>query len=110
EEEKYTMFSTPYVIFTNYDTGREYRAEDTSVSPYLLTALMCDYIGAPEHTRINFLLDLYEACPVISPYYGLYTPGADKKDINEWIRHHELLTYDDLMGEKYLVRNDLPTE
>ena len=108
EEEKYTMFSTPYVIFTNYDTGREYRAEDTSVSPYLLTALMCDYIGAPEHTRINFLLDLYEACPVISPYYGLYTPGADKKDINEWIRHHELLTYDDLMGEKYLVKDQLP--
>ena len=110
EEEKYTMFSTPYVIFTNYDTGREYRAEDTSVSPYLLTALMCDYIGAPEHTRINFLLDLYEACPVISPYYGLYTPGTDKKEVNEWIRHHELLTYDDLMGEKYLVRNDLPTK
>ncbi|MDO4531489.1 MAG: LTA synthase family protein, partial [Bacillota bacterium] len=28
KEEKYTMFSTPYVIFTNYDTGREYPAEE----------------------------------------------------------------------------------
>ena len=108
EEEKYTMFSTPYVIFTNYDTGREYRAEGTPVSPYLLPALMCDYIGAPEHSRTNFLLDLYETCPVISPYYDLYSNRENKAAVNEFIRHHELLTYDDLMGEKYLVRNDLP--
>lgn len=110
EEEKYTMFSTPYVIFSNYDTGREFRAEGEKVSPYLLTALMCDYIGAPEHTRINFLLDLYETCPVISPYYGLYSNQEDKTAVNEFIRHHELLTYDDLMGEKYLVKRDLPAK
>ena len=110
EEEKYTMFSTPYVIFSNYDTGREYRAEGTPVSPYLLPALMCDYISAPEHSRTNFLLDLYETCPVISPYYDLYSNREDKTAVNEFIRHHELLTYDDLMGEKYLVRNDLPKE
>ena len=108
EEEKYTMFSTPYVIFTNYDTGRAYRAEETPVSPYLLPALLCDYIGAPEHTRTNFLLDLFETCPVISPYYDLYSNQEDKTAVNELIRHHELLTYDDLMGEKYLVRKDLP--
>ena len=110
EEEKYTMFSTPYVIFSNYDTGRAYRAEGASVSPYLLSALMCDYIGAPEHSRTNFLLDLYETCPVISPYYDLYSHTADKKTINEYIRLHELLTYDDLMGKKYLVRDQLPAE
>ncbi|WP_458408356.1 LTA synthase family protein [Anaerotignum sp.] len=110
EEEKYTMFSTPYVIFSNYDTGREYRAEGVPVSPYLLPALMCDYIGAPEHTRTNFLLDLYETCPVISPYYDLYSNRENKTAVNEFIRHHELLTYDDLMGEKYLVKKDLPTK
>lgn len=108
EEEKYTMFSTPYVMFTNYDTGRAYRAEEVPVSPYLLPALMCDYIGAPEHTRTNFLLDLYETCPVISPYYNLYSNKENKTTVNEFIRHHELLTYDDLMGEKYLVKQDLP--
>lgn len=110
EEEKYTMFSTPYVIFTNYDTGREYRAEEVPVSPYLLPALMCDYIGAPEHTRTNFLLDLYETCPVISPYYDLYSNREDKTAVNEFIRHHELLTYDDLMGKKYLVKDQLPSK
>lgn len=108
EEEKYTMFSTPYVIFTNYDTGRPYKAEETPVSPYLLTALMCDYIGAPETTRSNFLLDLYTVCPVISPYYELYTAGSDAVLRNEYIRLHELLTYDDLMGEQYLTKAYLP--
>ncbi|MDO4530527.1 MAG: hypothetical protein Q4C06_00985, partial [Bacillota bacterium] len=108
EEEKYTMFSTPYVIFTNYDTGREYPAEEVPVSPYLLPALLCDYIGAPEHTRTNFLLDLYDTCPVISPYYELYSTEENKMKTNDYIRLHELLTYDDLMGEKYLVKNDLP--
>ena len=110
EEEKYTMFSTPYVIFSNYDTGHEYRAEGVPVSPYLLTALMCDYISAPEHSRINFLLDLYETCPVISPYYELYSDTTDAMTRNEYIRLHELLTYDDLMGEKYLVKDQLPSE
>lgn len=107
-EEKYTMFSTPYVIFSNYDTGKAYRAEGDSVSPYLLTALLCDYIDAPETTRSNFLLDLYETCPVISPYYDLYSEGCEKSTRNQYIRLHELLTYDDLMGEQYLTKAYLP--
>lgn len=108
EEEKYTMFSTPYVIFANYDTGKEYLAENTAVSPYLLTALLCDYIDAPETTRSNFLLDLYSVCPVISPYYELYSADCDAVTRNEYIRLHELLTYDDLLGEHYLTKAYLP--
>lgn len=107
-EEKYGMFSTPYVIFSNYDTGHAYRAEGASVSPYLLTALLCDYIDAPETTRTNFLLDLYETCPVISPYYELYSDTTDETTRNRYIKLHELLTYDDLMGKQYLTKDFLP--
>ncbi|MGN0135243.1 sulfatase-like hydrolase/transferase [Anaerotignum sp.] len=107
-EEKYGMFSTPYVIFSNYDTGHAYRAEGASVSPYLLTALLCDYIDAPETTRTNFLLDLYETCPVISPYYELYSNTTDETTRNRYIKLHELLTYDDLMGKQYLTKDFLP--
>ena len=109
-EEKYQMFSTPYVVFSNYDTGHAYRADGTPVSPYLLTALMCDYIGAPETLRGNFLLDLYEHCPVISPYYSLYSEGCDEETRNRYIKLHELLTYDDLMGKQYLTKSLLPQE
>lgn len=103
DEEKYMMFSTPYVIFSNYDTGREYRAEGEAVSPYLLSPLLCDYIGAPECVRTNFLLDFYETCPVASPYYHFYSQKAEESVREEYIRLHELLTYDDLMGKKYLT-------
>ncbi len=101
EEEKYTMFSTPYVIFSNYDTGREYRAEGQAVSPYLLSPLLCDYIAAPECLQTRFLLELFETCPVISPYYKLYSDVPE--DIREeCIEMHELLTYDELLGRDYL--------
>lgn len=109
-EEKYGMFSTPYVIFSNYDTGHTYRAEGDAVSPYLLTALLCDYIGAPETVRTNFLLDLYETCPVISPYYELYSDTTDKATRDRYIKLHELLTYDDLMGKQYLTKEFLPQD
>ncbi len=106
EEEKYMMFSTPYVIFSNYDTGREYRAEDTPVSPYFLSPLLCDYIAAPECTRTNFLLDFFEACPVASPYYHLYASKVDETQREDYIRLHELMTYDDLMGKRYLTAEE----
>lgn len=107
EEEKYRMFSTPYLIFTNYDTGREYRAEDMAVSPFLLSPLLCDYIAAPETIRTNFLLDLFEISPVISPYYNLYTEKEDIETREAYIRLHELLTYDDLMGKQYLTKSSI---
>nr|WP_294682496.1 LTA synthase family protein [uncultured Anaerotignum sp.] len=107
-EEKYQMFSTPYVTFSNYDTGHPYRAEGEAVSPYLLNALLTDYIGAPETLRNNFLLDLYETCPVISPYYQLYSEGSEESTRNKYIKLHELLTYDDLMGKQYLTKALLP--
>ncbi len=93
--------STPYVIFSNYDTGREYRADGQAVSPYLLSPLLCDYIAAPECLQTRFLLELFEACPVISPYYKLYSDVPE--DIREeYIEMHELLTYDELLGRDYL--------
>lgn len=102
EEEKYTMFSTPYVIFANYDTGREYRAEGQSVSPYLLSPLLCDYIAAPECLQTNFLLEFFDVCPVVSPYYKLYSADVPEDVREEYISLHELLTYDELLGRDYL--------
>ncbi len=106
EEEKYMMFSTPYVIFSNYDTGQEYRAADMPVSPYFLSPLLCDYIAAPECTRTNFLLDFFEVCPVASPYYHLYASNVDEAQREDYIRLHELMTYDDLMGKRYLTAEE----
>ena len=102
DAEKYTMFSTPYVLFANYDTDNPYRAEGQSVSPYLLPALLCDYIGAPACLQTNFLLDVYETCPVMSRYYQLYSPDCSVEDRERLQMLHRYLTYDELIGEKYL--------
>ncbi len=96
------MFSTPYLIFTNYDKGREYLADKEYVSPYLLPALMADYIDAPQCVQTNFLLDLYKTCPVISKYYDLYTPNRDEGKREEMRELHELMTYDMLIGKDYI--------
>lgn len=102
EDEKYTMFSTPYLVFANYDTGRKYQADGESVSPYLLPALMADYIDAPQCIQTNFLLDLYHTCPIISKYYNFYTPNTDKTKREEMRDLHELMTYDMLIGKNYI--------
>lgn len=104
DEEKYMMFSTPYLIFTNYDTGNEYLADGEHVSPYLLPALMADYIGAPESIQTNFLLDLYHTSPVISKYYALYTPDTNETKREEMRILHELMTYDLLIGNGYIAQ------
>ena len=103
QEEKMTMFTTPYLIFTNYDTGRDYLAEDTPVSPYLLSALLADYIDAPQCLQTNFLLDMLRVCPVNSPYYELYSEGSYLSQRADMMELHEILTYDQLIGEQYTL-------
>ena len=102
EDEKNIMFSTPYLMFTNYDTGRNYFANGESVSPYLLPALMADYIDAPQCLQTNFLLDMYKTSPIMSKYYNFYTPNTDETKREEMRSLHELMTYDMLIGKDYL--------
>lgn len=102
EEEKNIMFRTPYLMFANYDTHKEYFADEQAVSPYMLGALLCDYINAPECLQTNFLLDAYNASPYMSQYYDLYAPGSDTEEIERILKLHRYLTYDELIGEKYL--------
>ncbi|WP_317854085.1 LTA synthase family protein [Chakrabartyella piscis] len=100
DEEKLTMFSTPYIIFTNYDTGKEFR-ESAIVSPYFLSPLMADYMDAPATFYTNFLLEYHEVCTAASKYYGIYET-TDSERQAEFMELHELLTYDMLIGEDYM--------
>ncbi len=102
EEEKYMMFSTPYVMFANYDTGKAYLADEQRISPFLLPALLCDYIQAPTCLQTNFLLDVYHHCPVMSRYYNLFSPDCPQEQRERILKLHQYLTYDELVGDKYL--------
>ncbi len=100
DEEKLLMFSTPYVIFTNYDTGKEFR-DSPVVSPYFLSPLMADYIDAPPTFYGNFLLEYHDVCTVASKYYSLYKTD-DMEAQQAYMELHETLTYDMLIGEDYM--------
>ncbi len=104
EAEKYTMFSTPYLIFANYDLSKTYDDDLIEyVSPFLLPALVADYINAPETIQTNFLLDILRTTPVMSPQYNLYRDAVSKRETERILELHNLYTYDLLMGEQFLL-------
>lgn len=96
------MFSTPYIVFANYDTKKEYLAEQKEVSSYLLMPLLLDYIHAPETVQSNLLLDLYHTCPVIHSKYNLYQPNSNPQKTKKLTDALWLITYDQLMGKNFL--------
>ena len=100
-ETKY-MFSTPYLLFANYDTQKSYVADKQEVSSYLLMPLLLDYIHAPETVQSNLLLDLYQTCPVIHTKYNLYQPNTDPQKTKKLLDALWLVTYDQLMGKDFI--------
>ena len=100
-EIKY-MFSTPYIIFANYDTQQNYIADKQEVSSYLLMPLLLNYINAPETIQSNLLLDLYQTCPVVNGKYHLYEPNMDPQKTKELTDALWLMTYDQLIGKDFM--------
>lgn len=101
QEIKY-MFSTPYVAFANYDTKKEFLAENKEASSYLLMPLVLDYIQAPQTVQSNLLLDLYHTCPVIQSKYDLYQPNTNPQKTKKLTDALWLITYDQLLGKQFL--------
>lgn len=102
EKEVEYMFSTPYIVFANYDTGQDYIADKQAVSSYFLMPLLLKYINAPETVQSNVLLDLYKNCSVINSKYDLYKPNTDPEKTKQLMDAVWLITYDQLMGKNYM--------
>lgn len=102
DKEVEYMFSTPYIVFANYDTGKDYVADKQAVSSYLLMPLLLKYINAPETVQGNVLLDLYKNCPIINSKYDLYQPNLDPEKTKQLTDAIWLITYDQLMGKNYI--------
>ncbi|NDO46507.1 alkaline phosphatase family protein [Clostridium sp. MD294] len=102
EKEIEYMFSTPYIVFANYDTGKDYIADKQAVTSYMLMPLLLKYINAPETVQSNMLLDLYKTCPVIHSKYNLYQPNIDPEKTKKLTDALWLITYDQLLGEDFI--------
>ncbi len=74
EEEVKLRYQVPYVIWANYDIEEE-RWADTSVN--FLGAEVCARAGIPTTAYQNFLLELKEEYPVISPVRTVSSDGTE---------------------------------
>lgn len=79
EEQRQQMYSSPYVVFSNYDTGHPYQADGEAISSYYLFPLLQDYIGAPQTALLNFLQTCYQEAPVYNMHQNLYTILGDRQ-------------------------------
>ena len=99
------QYAVPFFIWANYDIGER---EDVVISPNYLGVLTAQVAGLPLTGYMNFLSQMYEELPAITPVGFVTGDGQflEKKELNgeqqEWLRKYEILNYCgmvDLFGE-----------
>ena len=95
-EEVMQQYAVPFFIWANYDIPEQ---ENVVLSPNYLGVLTAQMAGLPLTGYMNFLSQMYEELPVITPV-GLITGEGEvrkKTELNEaqkeWLRKYELLNY-----------------
>ena len=95
-EELMKQYATPFFIWTNYDIQER---EDVVISPNYLGVLTAQMAGLPLTGYMNFLSQLYEELPVITPV-GLIdgvgnflTEEELSPEQQEWLMTYETLNY-----------------
>ena len=95
-QEVMKQYITPFFVWANYDIEER---EDVILSPNFLGVLTAQMAGLPLTGYMNFLSQLYEVLPVITPV-GLVTAEGEyltEEELNEdqkaWLMTYETLSY-----------------
>ena len=95
-EEVMQQYAVPFFIWANYDIPEQ---EDVVVSPNYLGVLTAQAAGLPLTGYMNFLSQMYEQLPAITPV-GIVTGDGQflaEKELDpeqqEWLRQYEILNY-----------------
>lgn len=95
-EEVLKQYATPFFLWANYDIPEQ---EDVVLSPNYLGVLTAKAAGLPQTGFMEFLSQLYEELPVITPV-GLITGDGQAvkreeltKEQQEWLLTYETLNY-----------------
>ena len=90
------QYATPFFIWTNYDIEEQ---QDVVISPNFLGVLTAQMAGLPFTGYMNFLSQLYEVLPVITPV-GLISAQGEyltedqlNAEQQEWLMTYETLNY-----------------
>ena len=95
-EERMMQYAVPFFLWANYDIEER---EDVLLSPNYLGVLTAEVAGLPMTGYMNFLNQLYEVLPVITPVGIIDKDGAyHKRDEldevqQEWLENYETLNY-----------------
>lgn len=95
-EEVLQQYAVPFFIWANYDIEER---QDVVISPNYLGVLTAQVAGLPLTGYMNFLSQMYEELPAITPV-GIITGDGqclEKNELNavqqEWLRQYEILNY-----------------
>ena len=95
-EEVMQQYQVPFFIWTNYDIEEQ---EGLVISPNYLGVLTAQMAGMPLTCFMNFLSQLYEEMPAITPV-GIITADGEyleREELNEeqqqWLETYETLNY-----------------
>ena len=95
-EEVLKQYATPFFLWTNYDIQER---EDVVLSPNYLGVLTAKLAGLPLTGYMNFLDQMYEELPVITPVGIITGDGQAVKreelteEQQEWLMAYETLNY-----------------
>lgn len=95
-EEVMQQYAVPFFIWANYDIEEQ---QDVVISPNYLGVLTAQVAGLPLTGYMNFLSQMYEDLPVITPV-GFVTSDGEflseeelSEEDQEWLRQYEILNY-----------------
>ncbi len=99
-EEVMRQYAVPFFIWANYDIEER---QDVVVSPNYLGALTADLAGLPMTGYMNFLYQMYQELPAVTPVGFAAADGQflSKAELNEeqrdWLWKYEVLNYCGMM-------------
>ncbi|MCD8311021.1 MAG: LTA synthase family protein [Firmicutes bacterium] len=101
EEEALMLYSTPFLIYANFDLGDSDLltvGTGNEIASYELLNAASDLIGSPKSAYMKFLSDFAS----VIPYYNVRLKLTIGADAEYYVNAHKMLTYDVLVGKQYL--------
>ena len=95
-QEVLQQYAVPFFLWANYDIPE---AREVVASPNYLGALTAELAGLPLTGYMEFLLEMYEVLPAITPVGFVTREGEylEREELNEeqreWLRQYEILNY-----------------
>ena len=106
KRDRYNMYSTPFVIFSNYRNDKKEYIGD--YSSYMLPSILLEYIEAPTNGYWNLLKEMRQELRVYNRFLTIDNGGkiTELEDLpaqtQDVVHQHTLVSYDALSGKRYI--------